>query len=126
MRNLFLVVQTALIYLESIFFLLLSWSLLRIFGIKVIKWKNYSTKKNPILLEKIYNIVFLVSQYIPLKCKCIEISSAVKIIATFHRIETSVVLGVSQNPFVAHAWVITGDFVFGVNPNNNLKVIGTF
>lgn len=118
--------RQAYIVLESILFLFLSWILLKIFGIKVIKWKSKTTKSNPVLLGTIYNTVFLVSQYLPIKCKCIEISTAVKFIAALHRIETSVVLGVNHNPFIAHAWVQTGDVSFGVNPKNNFSVIGIF
>ncbi len=92
---------------------------------KILKVNTNFARKNPRLLGDIYNTVFNVSQYLPLSCKCVEISAAVKYIAFIYRLNAKVVIGVKSPPFVAHAWIESGKYSYG-NENVPYKVIGEF
>ncbi|MBO0995918.1 lasso peptide biosynthesis B2 protein [Bacillus sp. SD088] len=119
-------VRPRLLVLESILALTIAWILLRIFGVKCLKSRRKHYQHNVSWIKMVYETVLDVSQFIPFSCKCLEVASAVKLLAEFHRIKTNVILGVGTEPFTAHAWVACGNDFFGVDDSKSYKILGRF
>ncbi|PED85255.1 hypothetical protein CN995_29960 [Bacillus cereus] len=119
-------IHSFILIITAIIFLITVWALLKVFGIKILKWRLKNARNSSTSLKKIYNTVWSTSQYLPIECKCIEIASTVKFIAALYFIDASVILGISNNPFTAHAWVKSGEYTYGLEGAGNFTVMGKF
>ncbi|WP_091037494.1 lasso peptide biosynthesis B2 protein [Paenibacillus sp. CF095] len=120
-------IRKRLLFIESLFMLCLSWILLRLVGIKIVKIPaRPPLRKKSNIVGEIYDSVWNAAQYLPFSCKCIEIAFAVKIMSLLRRLDMKVVIGVRISPFMAHSWIESEDKYFGISDPNSYKAMGWF
>lgn len=74
---------------------------------KYIRYLKMSSKSinNPILLPEIVGCVNKASKFIPIKIKCLEWSVASVFLSYWKNTNVDLVIGISEQPFTAHAWL---------------------
>lgn len=115
--------RSFLLYGEAVFFLLFAWTLLRVTGLRCLRWRVRKGENCTDAVSAIYSSVWKVSQWMPISCNCLEVALGVRFMSAVHGMDSTMIVGVHGTPFVAHAWIVSGSREFGVIDSNNYTTL---